>query len=140
MLKTQLLNLIKASDWSHWRYYWYTLTFPKGSAQTKTPKLFLATLAKTYKISSGSWYVSEKTKNGTIHFHGILKVSVYQMDDNPIPTPHQMSTCWPWRSQVDRLYKHYKVTTTKRYVLESVIAYIFKENTNATCITQHYLL
>ncbi len=129
MDKSKLLTLLKASDWSLYKYYWYTLTFPVGSDITKTPKDFINLISETYNLTIQTWYVKELTKKNMIHYHGILRF--YNFSENK-PSPAKMRACWSSISSVDRLYKHYKTTKNKRYVLESVITYIYKSNINAT--------
>ena len=134
MNKTQLLTLLKVSDWSLYKVYWYTLTFPVGSDTTKTPKDFIDLISETYNLTIQTWYVKELTKKSTIHYHGILRFYNFAEDK---PTPAKMRACWSSISSVDRLYKHYKTTNLKRYVLESVITYIYKDNINS--ISYHRL-
>ncbi len=129
MNKLQLLTLLKASDWNLYKVYWYTLTFPVGTDTIKTPTDFIDSISEKYNITIQTWYVQELTKKNMIHYHGILRFSNFEEDK---PTPAKMRACWPYLiKSVDRLYKHYKITKLKRYVLESVVTYIYKENINS---------
>ncbi len=124
MNKAKLSKKLQSLNWEYYRFYWYTLTFPPKCDQAIGPEWFITCLSQLHQTPVTSWYVAEYTKKKIKHYHGILGFSAYSP---PIFT-QQINKCWPYRSSVDILYKTYKKTKCKRYVLASVISYIYKDN------------